>query len=303
MHNAINYFLATMIGSLISIMVIFNTRLGEISTMSLSFIANHVVSILVLTLILTILRLKRGKPAVRKKAPWYLWFGGVFGYFILHANFITITKVGASLTTATLVFGQSLTSLIFDLTGLMGRKVYKVSRFKALSLSLSLVGIVVMGFEGGTFALPYLLLGILTGVLVMVQMVYNAHFASYKGVFSSARQNVISGLLFSLVIYASTQAEQTIEAFKNIGQIPIPLILGGGLISVMVVSGTNFILPKLPAIYSALLLSAAQIITSVIIDRHLYDLFSYPLLIGTLIILISMVFNVVVDLREQGKLV
>ncbi len=302
MHNAINYFLATMIGSLISIMVIFNTRLGEVSTMSLSFIANHVVSILVLTLILTFLRLKRGKPAVRKKAPWYLWFGGVFGYFILHANFITITKVGASLTTATLVFGQSLTSLIFDLTGFMGRKVYKVSRFKALSLSLSLVGIVVMGFEGGTFALPYLLLGILTGVLVMVQMIYNAHFASYKGVFFSARQNVISGLLFSLVIYASTQAEQTIEAFKNIGQIPIPLILGGGLISVMVVSGTNFVLPKLPAIYSALLLSAAQIITSVIIDHYLYDLFSYPLLIGTLIILVSMAFNVVVDLKEQGKL-
>ncbi|HHU88374.1 MAG: DMT family transporter [Sphaerochaetaceae bacterium] len=303
MQNAIHYFLATIIGSLVSVMVIFNTRLGEASTMALSFIANHVVSIVVLTLILLIVRLKRGRPAERKKAPWYLWFGGVFGYFILNSNYVTIINVGASLMMATAVFGQSLASLIFDLTGFMGRKIYPVSRYKALSLSLSLVGIVVMGFEGGTFAISYLLLGTLTGVITMVQMVYNSRFATYKGVFFSARQNVISGLIFALIIYAFTQAERTIEAFKGIGQIPMPLLVGGGLLSVVVVSGSNFVLPKLPVIYSALLMSAAQIITSLAIDYYFYNLFSYPLLIGTLIILLSMVLNVVVDLKEREKLV
>ena len=303
MQNAIHYFLATIIGSLVSVMVIFNTRLGEASTMALSFIANHVVSIVVLTLILLIVRLKRGRPAERKKAPWYLWFGGVFGYFILNSNYVTIINVGASLMMATAVFGQSLASLIFDLTGFMGRKIYPVSRYKALSLSLSLVGIVVMGFEGGTFAISYLLLGTLTGVITMVQMVYNSRFATYKGVFFSARQNVISGLIFALIIYAFTQAERTIEAFKGIGQIPMPLLVGGGLLSVVVVSGSNFVLPKLPVIYSALLMSAAQIITSLAIDYYFYNLSSYPLLIGTLIILLSMVLNVVVDLKEREKLV
>jgi transporter family-2 protein len=73
--------------------------------------------------------------------------------------------------------------------------------------------------------------------------------------------------------------------------------------TVVVVSGSNFVLPKLPVIYSALLMSAAQIITSLAIDYYFYNLFSYPLLIGTLIILLSMVLNVVVDLKEREKLV
>ncbi len=284
---------------MISCMVVFNTRFGEVSTMAVSFLFNHGIGIILISFILLGLRITRGKPAQRKKAPWYLWFGGTFGFIIINSNFITITNIGASLAMATAVFGQSLGSLLFDLTGFMGRKTYPISKRKTLTLTISFIGIAVMASQGGTFALPYVIIGILTGIITIIQMVYNSRFAAYKGVFYSARHNVISGFILAVIVYALTAAKPTLEALSQIDQVPLPLILGGGLLAVFVVSGSNYIIPKLPAIYSALLLSSSQIITSIIIDYYLLDLFSPRLLWGALIILAGMLGNVWVDWQEN----
>lgn len=283
-------------------MVVLNTRLGEIATMPVSFLINHLVGIVVITIIMIILRIKRGKPAVRQPAPWYLWGGGIFGFFILNANYLTIVHIGASLSMATAVFGQSLGSLIFDLTGFMGRKRYAVSRKKAITLSVSFVGIVIMASQGGTFAIPYVLIGTLTGVTTIVQMVYNSRFAAYKGIFYSARHNVLSGFIFASVIYLITAAKPVAQSFSLLSEIPIFLILGGGLLAIVVVSGTNYVIPRIPAIYSALLLSSSQIIMSIILDYYLYDLFNGRLLLGAMIILIGMGANVWVDRTEQRNM-
>jgi transporter family-2 protein len=302
MHTAVDFLLAIMLGGTISCMVVLNTRLGEIATMPVSFLINHLVGIVVITIIMIILRIKRGKPAVRQPAPWYLWGGGIFGFFILNANYLTIVHIGASLSMATAVFGQSLGSLIFDLTGFMGRKRYAVSRKKAITLSVSFVGIVIMASQGGTFAIPYVLIGTLTGVITIVQMVYNSRFAAYKGIFYSARHNVLSGFIFASVIYLITAAKPVAQSFSLLSEIPIFLILGGGLLAIVVVSGTNYVIPRIPAIYSALLLSSSQIIMSIILDYYLYDLFNGRLLLGAMIILIGMGANVWVDRTEQRNM-
>src|SRR3989339_1390926 len=230
MHRATDYLLASAIGSMISFMVVFNTRFGEVSAMSVSFIFNHAIGVVAITIILAFLRIKRGKPAQRQKAPWYLWFGGAFGFLILNSNYITIIHIGASLAMATAVFGQSLGSLLFDLTGFMGRKTYAISRKKAFTLSVSFIGIAIMASQGGTFAIPYVVIGVLTGIITMIQMVYNSRFAAYKGVFFSARNNVLSGLVIAVVVYAITSADTTLKAFASVGEVPVPLMLGGGLL-------------------------------------------------------------------------
>jgi uncharacterized membrane protein YdcZ (DUF606 family) len=173
MHRAIDYLMAAAIGSTISFMVVFNTRLGEVVGMPVSFIFNHAIGIVVITLIMIVFRIRRGYPAKRQKAPWYFWFGGVFGFIILNANYITIVNIGASLAMATAVLGQSLGSLGFDLTGFMGRKTYPITPQKAISLLIGFLGIAIMASEGGTFAIPYVIIGTLTGVITMVQLVYN----------------------------------------------------------------------------------------------------------------------------------
>lgn len=299
MHRATDYLLASAIGSMISFMVVFNTKFGEMSAMSVSFIFNHAIGVVAITLIMAFLRIRRGKPAQRQKAPWYLWFGGAFGFLILNSNYITIIHIGASLAMATAVFGQSLGSLLFDLTGFMGRKTYAISRKKAFTLSVSFIGIAIMASQGGTFAIPYVIIGVLTGIITMIQMVYNSRFAAYKGVFFSARNNVLSGLAIAVVVYAITSADTTLKAFATVGEVPVPLMLGGGLLAVLVVSGTNHVIPRIPAIYSALLLSSSQIITSIVLDYYMYDLFSTRLLIGAIVILIGMLGNVFIDWKEQ----
>jgi transporter family-2 protein len=299
MHTAVDFLLAIMLGGTISCMVVLNTQLGELATMPVSFLINQLVGIIVITIIMIILRIKRGKPAVRQKAPWYLWGGGIFGFFILNANYLTIVHIGASLSMATAVFGQSLGSLLFDLTGFMGRKRYAVSRKKAMTLTVSLIGIVIMASQGGAFAIPYVIIGTLTGAITIVQMVYNSRFAAYKGIFFSARQNVISGLIFASAIYLITDAKTVTHAFTTLPDIPIFLILGGGLLAIVVVSGANYVIPRIPAIYSALLLSSSQIIVSIVLDHYLYDLFSGRLLLGAVIICIGMGGNVWVDQTEK----
>lgn len=303
MHRATDYLLASAIGSMISFMVVFNTRFGEVSAMSVSFIFNHAIGVVAITIILAFLRIKRGKPAQRQKAPWYLWFGGAFGFLILNSNYITIIHIGASLAMATAVFGQSLGSLLFDLTGFMGRKTYAISRKKAFTLTVSFIGIAIMASQGGTFAIPYVVIGVLTGIITMIQMVYNSRFAAFKGVFFSARNNVLSGLVIAVVVYAITSAGTTLKAFATVGEVPVPLMLGGGLLAVLVVSGTNHVIPRIPAIYSALLLSSSQIITSIVLDYYMYDLFSTRLLVGAIVILIGMMGNVFIDWKEKQPVV
>ncbi len=299
MHRTADLFLAGAIGGTISCMVVLNTRFGEVATMPVSFLFNHAIGVIAITIIMIVLRIKRGKPAVRQKAPWYLWGGGVFGFLILNSNFLIIVNVGASLAMATAVFGQSIGSLLFDLTGWMGRKRYPISRRKAGTLSVSLVGIVLMASQGGTFAVPYVIIGILTGTITMIQMVYNSRFAAYKGIFFSARHNVLSGLILASIIYLFTSLEPTIQALSTVHEVPLYLILGGGLLAVLVVSGTNYVIPRIPAIYSALLLSSLQIITSIILDYYLYGIFSGRMLAGACVILVGMMGNVWVDWQEK----
>ena len=299
MHRTADFLLAGAIGGIISCMVVLNTRLGEVATMPVSFLFNHAIGVIVITIIMIVLRIKRGKPALRQKAPWYLWGGGVFGFLILNANFLTVVNVGASLAMATAVFGQSLGSLLFDLTGWMGRKRYPISRRKAGTLSVSLVGIALMASQGGTFAVPYVIIGILTGTITMIQMVYNSRFAAYKGIFFSARHNVLSGFILASIIYLFTSLEPTIRALSSVHEVPLYLVLGGGLLAVLVVSGTNYVIPRIPAIYSALLLSSVQIIVSIILDYYLYGIFSGRMLAGACVMLAGMMGNVWVDWQEK----
>jgi transporter family-2 protein len=156
----------------ISVMVVANTLYGQATTMGVSLIVNHTIGLTILSLILLV---GRNKPAIRGpglKAPWYLYFNGLFGLAILNLNYYTVINAGASLAMASTVFGQSICSLVFDLTGWMGMQKRSLNKTKAVSLLVSLAGILAMATSGdGTFALLSILLGILAGALTMTQMV------------------------------------------------------------------------------------------------------------------------------------
>ncbi len=158
-------------------------------------------------------------------------------------------------------------------------------------MGISTAGIITMTAGAGSFSLPWVLLGMLAGALTMTQMVYNSLFSAYRGALFSARNNVVSGLLAGLLWFFLTDATTTSRAFPLFFSTPVWLSLGGGALGVIVVLSANIIIPRLPGIYSALLLSAGQIIMSVIIDMVLFDMFSVSLLIGALLLIAGMGLN------------
>jgi transporter family-2 protein len=300
MNPALYLFLDILTGMVISVMVVANTLYGQATTMGVSLIVNHTIGLTILSLILLV---GRSKPAIRGpglKAPWYLYFNGLFGLAILNLNYYTVINAGASLAMASTVFGQSICSLVFDLTGWMGMQKRSLNKTKAVSLLVSLAGILAMATSGdGTFALFSILLGILAGALTMTQMVLNSTLAIYKGPIRASHQNFIGGLAAGLVFYFLLQGEQTLAGLAATPGLPLLLVFSGGTLAVFVVVSTSYVIVKIPAVYSALLLSSAQILMSLAIDTIFFDSFSLPLLLGSLLMLLGMGGNLAADKKAN----
>jgi len=300
MNPALYLFLDILTGMVISVMVVANTLYGQATTMGVSLIVNHTIGLTILSLILLV---GRNKPAIRGpglKAPWYLYFNGLFGLAILNLNYYTVINAGASLAMASTVFGQSICSLVFDLTGWMGMQKRSLNKTKAVSLLVSLAGILAMATSGdGTFTLFSILLGILAGSLTMTQMVLNSTLAIYKGPIRASHQNFIGGLAAGLVFYFLLQGEQTLAGLAATPGLPFLLVFSGGTLAVFVVVSTSYVIVKIPAVYSALLLSSAQILMSLAIDTIFFDSFSLPLLLGSLLMLLGMGGNLAADKKAN----
>ncbi len=135
----------------------------------------------------------------------------------------------------------------------------------------------------------------------MTQMVLNSTLALYEGPpIRASHRNFIGGLLAGLVFYFLFQKDATIVGIKTIPpQIPLLLILGGGTLAVFVVVSTSYVIVKIPAVYSALLLSSAQILMSLLIDYLFFDSFSLPLLVGALLMLMGMAGNLAADRKPR----
>lgn len=282
------YVLAFLIGCVISIMVSFNAGLGSRTSSEVSTIVNQVVGIVTLEVIMLLGRNNTTINPRREKARWYMYFGGFFGIAILSINYVSIMNAGATVAMAGAVFGQSFFGFLVDTFGLFSMEKRKITRKKVASLLVSALGIAMMVF-GRSLELVYLLLSMLAGALTMMQMIYNSNLSKKKGAFFSARNNVISGLVAALLYAYLLFPETTSEGFKTLSSAPLYIILGGGMLACIVVVGTNIIIPKIPAAYSALLLSSGQILAAVLLDYLLYDIFTPGLLSGALVMLFAII--------------
>ena len=297
MKKALCPIAAFLTGIVISVMVVANTRLGELTTNEVSMIVNQTIGVILTTLILLAgCKVETVNPP-RRPSRWYMYFGGLFGVLIMIANFHSVSHVGAGLAMAAAVFGQSLTGLLLDITGAFGMQKRTITRTKALSIAVSFVGIVVMSMsQDGTYSLPYVLMGIAAGVLTMLQMCYNSSFAKSKGALFSARQNALSGLLGTLVYAFILMPQATLEGFRKLPGISLVTICLGGVLAIVVVTSSNLVIPCIPAIYSSLLMSAGQVLSSLILDD-----FAWSLLIGALVILVGMALNFISDWKASPQ--
>jgi transporter family-2 protein len=131
-------------------------------------------------------------------------------------------------------------------------------------------------------------------------MILNSQLALRIGLLRSTRNNFIWGAVTSLILCLVLSVSLQ-RGFISLLDTPFPYIFGGGWLGVLVVYACNWILPRIPTIYSALLLFSGQIITAIIIDTIRFETFSWTQLAGALLILAGMMYNIRIDARNERR--
>ena len=141
----------------------------------------------------------------------------------------------------------------------------------------------------------YYILAFIAGTLTIISMVTNSTLAKYVGTAQSTLVNFITGLLVSLVMFF----------FFNNQSLPFisfPLwALLGGFLAVFIVIITNLVIPKIPAIYTSLLIFVGQLLTGIIIDFLVNHSVNSNKIIGVSIIVLGLFFNFMVDKKDNKK--
>ncbi|MDD6795759.1 MAG: DMT family transporter [Clostridiaceae bacterium] len=139
MYNILSMF----VGILIGLMTVFNSILSTYMGNYTSTVIIHLAGFLGVIFILLI---TKSKLSFNKNISLITYSAGVVGVFTVLFNNLTVTYIGAALTTAIGLLGQTLSSIIIDHYGLLGVTVVKFNKKKLIGLSLILAGIGIMTF-------------------------------------------------------------------------------------------------------------------------------------------------------------
>jgi len=135
--------LSGLIGILITVMLVFNGTLSKNTGNYSSIVIIHLTGLICISCILLI---KKRKLKLYNNIPIYLYSAGAIGVFTVLLNNLSFNYIGASLTLALGLLGQSITSIVIDHYGLLGAEVYKFKKQKLIGLTIITLGIIIMTF-------------------------------------------------------------------------------------------------------------------------------------------------------------
>ena len=135
------FILAILAGTIVTIMNVFNGQLSNQVGVFLSTVIIHLVGLFTLIIIMII---KKQKISFQNHIPLILYTGGMIGVFTVLFNVMSISTIGAALVTALGLLGQMLTSLVLEYKGWLGAKKRTLTFQKVISLVIVMIGIGVM---------------------------------------------------------------------------------------------------------------------------------------------------------------
>jgi len=143
----------------------------------------------------------------------------------------------------------------------------------------------------------YIILAILCGCITIVSMILNSHLAKEIGFMQGTLINYIVGLSSTILLIAIVKNPVDLS-FSSYRSIPVWAFFGG-LVGVIVVASTNIVIPKIPTIYTTLLIFIGQLFTGIMIDYFRSGSISNGKIIGGLLILLGIIYNSNVDKKEM----
>jgi len=124
-------------------------------------------------------------------------------------------------------------------------------------------------------------------------MIINARLAQEIGTLQGGFINYTVGLLVTMLVILIIMFTGNF-ATGSLSGIPFYAFLGG-FVGVMVVIASNIVIPKIPAIYTTILIFIGQIFTGIILDYFRVGSISIGKIIGGLLIIVGMLYNSYLD--------
>jgi transporter family-2 protein len=142
----------------------------------------------------------------------------------------------------------------------------------------------------------YIILAVLCGCITIISMIVNSHLAKKIGTLQGTLINYIVGLTTTILLMIIVKSSISLP-YSSFSKIPWWAFLGG-LLGVVVVSSSNIVLPKIPTIYTTLLIFIGQLFTGILIDYFRVGFVSKGKIIGGLLILLGLLYNSNVEKKE-----
>ena len=146
-----------------------------------------------------------------------------------------------------------------------------------------------------------ILLDILGGVLTTLSMIVSSTLGKKIVLIQSTIIHYIGGLIggvFILIGIGSASAPSIID----MSRMPLYIFLGG-VIGVIVVYTSNIVIPKIPVVYSTLLMFSGQMLCAIIIDAIVMGDFSWKKLLGAIIVVLGIFYNSKIDAKESEAVI
>lgn len=254
-----NIILTLITGLCISAMIFFNGSLEGIIGNIPAIIFIHVVG-LILTSPLFIK--KTEKKSMEKKSRWYL-LAGVLGIAVVTISNKVFWKGGVLLTLSGTLAGQVIMAAVMEWVKHKKEK-KSMPIGKILSLALVLPGSIIIGLRSG-LTFDWILLSWIPGAIILMQSFMNS-------------QNILSiGFRKTLVFHFGTALAVLLpmmlfipmeDAFSKVfsGQVPILFLIGGGSLSLFVITIGSYLLLKIKPITYVLLMYCGQLTGAMMID-------------------------------------
>lgn len=142
----------------------------------------------------------------------------------------------------------------------------------------------------------YIFLAFITGFSVLLTIIILGNLAERVGLLQTAFINYGVGALCAIIITLFTDFR-----FSTISNIS-PYMYLGGLIGILVTVLNGTIIRKIPAIYTTIIVFIGQVGTGLIIDYFRFGYFATYDLIGGIIIIIGLIYNIHNDKIDSQKI-